>query len=220
MEQAVSTPEDLIVQLGNRLLAVQHAVAEITGGRKVDADPQALADAVLQIRQIVNSIDGAYACFIGGLAVQQLGYLRWTDDVDVVVDQEHFSEVLSKLRESGFVLQPDYSLKSATTGARVDMLKEGVALHGSSHTLPHPRELGKNTDYASFQALVFLKLCAGRMKDMADVVELLKRRFPEAAAVGLQLPDQFKPKFNDLVEQARKELNDINPLSASFGNLA
>ena len=200
-------PEDLVYSRCARLLAVQHAVAEIAGGRKVDADPEALKEAVAMTRKAVRQVDGAYACIIGGLAVQEHGYQRWTDDVDVVVDAEHFSQVLDALRAMNFMITPKGWLENRETGARIDLLKEGVKLHDSKLPLPHPKELGKNGGFATVASIIRLKLDAGgRMKDLADIVELLKLRMDEANTISMQLPQSLREPFDNLVAQARREL--------------
>jgi len=200
-------PEDLVYSRCARLLAVQHAVAEIAGGRKVDADPEALKEAVALTRKAVRSVDGAYACIIGGLAVQEHGYQRWTDDVDVVVDAEHFSQVLDALRAMNFIITPKGWLENRETGARIDLLKEGVKLHDSNLPLPHPKELGKNNGFATVTSIIRLKLdSGGRMKDLADIVELLKLRIDESDTIASQLPVSLQAQFAQLVVQARREL--------------
>lgn len=199
--------EERVFQRAQRLLAVQHAVAEITGGRKVDTDPVALKNAVLQIRTAVQSIPGAYCVFIGGLAVQEHGYVRWTDDVDVVVDAEHYRDVLDTLRSQGFELTTRCVLQNKNTGALVDCLKEGATLKNSSAPLPHPSLLGNNGGFVRLAMLVRLKLdTGGRMKDLADIVELLKRHPQEQEIIRAALPETMKAEFERLAQQARREL--------------
>jgi len=204
---ALPSIADAVYARSVRLLAVQHAVAEITGGRKVDADPEALRDAIRLTQKAIREVPGAYACIIGGLAVQEHGYARWTDDVDVVVDAEHYGEVLEKLREFGFVIEPNGVLKNRETGALLDLLKEGVKLKDSRWPLPHPRELGPNVNYAWLHGLIRLKLdSGGRMKDLADIVELLKSRLHEIEALRSQLPESLQSEFDDLAAKARREM--------------
>ncbi len=196
-------PEDAVFNRASRLLTVQHAVAEICGGRKVDADPEALRDAVLQIRNIVRNIEGAYVTIIGGLAVQQLGYERWTDDVDVVVDHDHYSEVLDQLRTNGFMITENFSLQNKHTGAKVDLLREGTTLRNAKYPLPHPRELGPNTGFATLSSVVRLKIDAHRRQDLADVVAMLKKNLDKISAIRTVLPEPMLAEFDQLSEEAR-----------------
>ena|GEM_PF-2350823 len=198
-------PEEYAYSVAARLLAVQHAVAEITGGRKVDADPHALREAIMQLRTAVKAVDGAYATFIGGLAVQNLGYERWTDDVDVVVDAEHYGEVLDRLRAAGFTLKADFSLQNNQTGAKLDLLKEGTVLKDSKFPLPHPSELGPNCGFASIAAIIRLKLEAHRRQDLADIVALLKTRLAEIDSLCASVPEIYRQQVKELAEEARRE---------------
>ncbi len=207
MDTAVQQlPENTVYAIAAQLIGIQHAVAETFGGRKVDADPRALSNAVAQIRSILRSIDGAYGVIIGGLAVQNLGYERYTSDVDLVVDSEHFDEVLAKLRENDFVIQNDFSLKNWQSGAKLDLLKEGTLLKHARIPLPHPSLLGKSGWFATLPALIQLKLQTPRMQDKADIVELLKRHMSEADTITNSLAPEFRGEFNVLLEQARSEL--------------
>ena len=172
----------------------------------MDADPRALQDAVITIRTILRSIDGAYGVIIGGLAVQQFGYERYTDDLDLVVDREHFNEILTKLRERDFVVQNDFSLCDRQSGAKLDLLQEGTLMKNSRFPLPHPSELGKSGWFATLPALMQLKLQTPRMKDKADIVELLKRHMSEADMILHTLAPELRADFTTLLEQARLEL--------------
>lgn len=202
-----SLVEERVFERAQRLLAVQHAVAEMTGGRKVETDPVALKNAVLQIRTAVQSIPGAYCVFIGGLAVQEHGYVRWTDDVDVVVDAEHYREVLEALREQGYMVTPELHLINKETGAHVDFLKEGVTLKNAPAPLPHPSELGRNGGFAKLSALIRMKLDAHRRQDLADVVALMRKNLTKTQTVQDELPENYRAEFLALAEEARQELS-------------
>ncbi len=173
----------------------------------MDTDPQALRDAVIQIRSILRSIDGAYGVIICGLAVQQYGYERYTDDLDIVVDRAHFDEILTQLRESDFVVQNDISLLNRQTGAKLDLLQEGTLMKNARIPLPHPNQLGKSGWFATLPALILLKLQTPRMKDKADIVELLKRHMNEGDSMTELIAPEFRADYLALVEQARMELN-------------
>jgi hypothetical protein len=209
MEQAADTSiEDAVYQRALRLLTVQHAVAEIAGGRKVDADPEALSDAVFQVRQAVRRVQGAYACFIGGLAVQQRGYNRWTDDVDVVVDAEHYGAVLDELRAAGFAITKDFNLRNRDTGVEIDLLKEGITMKDARFPLPHPSELGPNTGHVRLSWLIRLKLDAHRRQDLADVVRIMYSHLGETEAICSELPEVFRKEFLELAAEARHEVGE------------
>ena len=63
----------------------------------------------------------------------------------------------------------------------VDILPEGARPGTPSApaptTIPHPKTMGASAGgltYATFNSLIELKLAAGRLRDQADVVELLR----------------------------------------------
>ena len=216
-----TTPEQEVFATTARLVAVQHAVAKAFGGEPMDVDPRALEDAVRTLRAILRSIDGAYGVIIGGLAVQHHGYKRYTEDVDMVVDHAHFREVVGKLRESGFVLEPNFVFVNKDSGAEIDLLQEGVRLFSATDDLPHPSALGKNGWFADLPALIFLKLESKRRQDYADIVALMRTHLNEADAIEQTLPERFKAQFKSLAAEAQSEIaaarsnakatfNDIN----------
>ncbi|MEI6233693.1 MAG: hypothetical protein WCT04_11610 [Planctomycetota bacterium] len=200
-------PEAAVYRIASRLVAVQHAFSDIGGGFKLDVDPRALEDAVFRIRTILRSIEDSYGVFIGGLAVQHHGYLRFTEDVDVVVDRAHFNEVMEKLREASFVLQPNCTFVNPHTGAVVDLLQEGSKLKDSRDALPHPSLLGPKGGFASLPALIQLKLEANRSQDRADIVNLLKRDMKACDVIRNQIPDFLRPLFDEQVRDALRELD-------------
>lgn len=200
------SPEDAVYRVAARLVAVQHAVAEIAGGRKLELDPRALQQAVFTIRTILRSIPDAHGVFIGGLAVQHHGYHRYTEDVDIVVDRAHFNDIMQKLREAGFAIQPDCTFVNAQTGAVVDVLQEGTTIRNARSPLPHPSLLGPNGGFADMIPLIQLKLEANRSQDRADVVSLLKRNMTKIDEIAASLPDYLRPTFQHQVEDARREM--------------
>lgn len=172
----------------------------------MEADPGALRDAVKAVAKAIRSVPGAYACFIGGLAVQHHGYNRWTDDVDVVVDTAHFGEILNHLRAAGFVITQQWTLQNRETGAKLDLLREGVTLKNARFPLPHPSEMGPNTGYARLPWLLRLKLDAHRREDLADIVRIMRSHLDQAEAIAAELPEVFRKEFLELTEEARREM--------------
>jgi hypothetical protein len=208
MESAAeSSVEERVFERAQRLLAVQHAVAEMTGGRKVETDPVALKNAVLQIRTAVQSIPGAYCVFIGGLAVQEHGYVRWTDDVDVVVDAEHYREVLKALHGTGTISINECHRCIYLSSIPVDLYKEGTKSKKKLHNLPTVNSLGLNCSFAELKQLLSLKMCSTTFQDQADVVELLKRHLNQTEHIMNSLPSFLRDEFKKFADQARHELN-------------
>lgn len=148
---------------------------------------------------------GCYIVIIGGMAVQELGWERFTKDVDVLVDSGHFSAMMQKLREAEFELHATSVLKHKHSGVEVDLLREGTSLKGSSAPLPHPKEIGPNLGTASLPGLIRLKLIARRRQDLADVVALMKLHQEQRDSVCAAIPESLRKEFLDLAEEARRE---------------
>ena len=198
--------EERVYRQNHRLYAVSMAASKAFGSGKVELpEPRALRDVIFRIRKVIRSVDGAQACFIGGLAVQELGYVRATEDVDLVVDTNHYGTVLHRLREAGFELTAQSYLCHRETGIKVDLLREGTKLRSSRFPLPHPSELGPNLGFATLPAVIRLKLEAGRMQDQADVVMLLKPRLKEIPKIAAQLPEALRGEYQRLAGIARRE---------------
>lgn len=103
---------------------------------------------------------------IGGLAVCAHGYRRTTDDVDFLVGDEAFNH-------HGLVVSMKVPI-SAVGRVRVDQVSfaDEPELQQELRRIYEPGVTGQ---IAPLYMLVFLKLKANRQKDIADVVELIKR---------------------------------------------
>jgi len=139
----------------------------------------------------------------GGLAVGAHGYPRTTDDVDFLVGDEAFV-----IHAGGLV-----TLKVpviAVGDVRVDLVSiedskgEARQLRPAVDAPP----VSGQVPVVPLTALVYMKLKAGRQKDLADLVELLKRGKIDVAAIDHYLqqnaPD-FVRKWDVVKETAAKE---------------
>ncbi len=117
----------------------------------------------------------------GGLAVGSHGYPRTTDDVDFLVGDEAF------VTHAGGLVTLKLPL-IAVGDVRVDFVSiddrqgEGAHLRPAVDRPPTSEEL----PIVPLTALVYMKLKAGRQKDVADVVELLKR-----GEIDMDLVDRY-----------------------------
>jgi len=123
----------------------------------------------------------------GGWAVWRHGYLgRVTQDIDIVLPSDRIDDFLQTASVSGFevLVQPEGrwpKLTHGETNIDVDILPEGGRPGTPSNlaptTIPHPKTMGASAcglTYATLTSLIELKLAAGRLRDHADVVELLR----------------------------------------------
>ena len=102
---------------------------------------------------------------VGGLAVQHHGYVRLTEDIDILISRVDYD----RLVEEGLIKFG--SLKRFQSGVQVDVLTEGKDGNPDPSVVRDP-EL---PNLPTLEGLVYLKLLAGRLKDHADVAELMKR---------------------------------------------
>ena len=142
---------------------------------------------------------GVRHALAGGLAVGAHGYPRTTQDVDLLVGNEAFE------RHAGGLVTLKPGVPIQIDGVSVDLLStsEGEAFLEHSLESPRPGEV----PVVPAGTLVYLKLKSPRLKDRADVVELLKaglavdgvRQYLERHAPALHT------RFEECVAQARAE---------------
>ena len=168
---------------------------ELLLGRDSMFEPQDLPG---RYGRVVHAIDHVLkslncpAVLGGGWAVWRHGYVgRVTQDVDIVLPADRIDEFLRVAAVAGFEMiqtppgiWPKVNHKD--TGIQVDILPEGerpgTKAHPAPTTIPHPLRMGATPgtlQYITLPALVELKLAAGRTRDEADVVELMRTN-PEA----------------------------------------
>ncbi len=132
---------------------------------------------------------------VGGLAVQEHGYPRLTLDVDIVVPDvlEAVECLTSNLTGPFFrIAGCEDRVEDRRTGVKIDLLPAGQVLkHGCKVPFPQPGEPSDNPQFVSLADLISLKLDSwagspvNRLKDKADVVELIKHRnLPRDLAVA------------------------------------
>jgi hypothetical protein len=130
--------------------------------------PEILQAAEVASRKLQQA--GIPHALAGGLAVGAHGYPRTTDDVDFLVGDEAF-----ETHAGGLVT---LKLPLIAVGkVRIDF----VSIEGTEQereqartAVDHPA-ISHEVPIVSLPVLVYMKLKAGRQKDIADVVELLKR---------------------------------------------
>jgi len=161
------------------------------------------------------------AVVAGGWAVWRHGYVgRVTQDVDVVVPRERVDELLQVAAVSGFDVLPIVAgrwpkLVHRDTGVQVDLLPEGqrpgTTARPAPTTIAHPGTMGAagvQLQYVALPALVELKLAAGRARDEADVVELIRQNptaLREIAEHLGRVHHEYAAEFQRLVERAKDE---------------
>ncbi len=149
----------------------------------------------------------------GGMALYRHGYRRFTEDVDLLVTREGLQAIHAALEGLGYVhvFKGSKKLRDTVTGVQIDFLIAGdFPGDGKPSPVPFPDPSTVGVDIGGTQVialprLVELKIASGltggvgRMKDLTDVVEVIKH---------LQLPRDFSDHLSPYVRDKFLELWD------------
>jgi hypothetical protein len=145
-----------------------------------------------------------------------------TQDVDLALPKASVDDFLRAAAVSGFELTERVEgrwpkLRHRETGIEVDILPEGgrpgTVSRPAPTTIPHPKEMGAvrgNLKYISLPSLIELKLAAGRLRDEADVVELIRENRDHVDDVKSHLQTvhpQYVTRFDELRAQLDEPAN-------------
>jgi hypothetical protein len=139
----------------------------------------------------------------GGLAVGAHGYPRTTDDVDFLVGDEAF------VKHAGGLVTLKVPL-IAVGHVRVDFVSIDEARGEAAQLRPAVENppVSDQVPVVPLSALVYMKLKASRQKDLADLVELLKRGKIVVSEIDHYLekhaPEQL-PRWERTKEMAARE---------------
>lgn len=144
-----------------------------------------------------------YIC--GGFAIQEYGYARFTIDIDIIVPDVPFA--LEKLMMNGFKKNQgsNMTVKDRETGIEIDLLPGGKKLDPGPLTLPIPTEVTDYPNVLTIEKLISMKLSTylgmgvSRLKDLADVVELIKiNNLPRMLAVEEPVKELYQKTWDEL----------------------
>jgi hypothetical protein len=155
---------------------------------------------------------GVRYLIVGGLAVVHHGYVRTTEDIDLLVEKDVWARLTPLLASKGFErIGTTDRVRHLASGVRVDLLVEGT-------TIPRPRAVpfpapeparasAGDATVADLPLLVELKLRAQRHQDLADVVALVKH-LDDGAYLALEasVPRELRSSLARLREDALEEL--------------
>ena len=213
---AAVTLETLTEQLSlaDRLLA----------GRETMLEPQDLPGHYGRVVAAVDRILMAIGCEAvvgGGWAVWRHGFLgRVTQDIDIVLPADRVDEFLRVAAVSGFQVlaqQPGRWPKvlHKETDTRVVVLpggeRPGVPTRPAPTVIPAPGRLGAagtQLRYIHLPGLVELKIAAGRARDTADLIELMRVNLDRAGEIRAHLATvhaEYAATFDRLLQQAREQ---------------
>jgi hypothetical protein len=158
------------------------------------------------------------------MALLQHGYRRFTEDVDLLVTKDDLKEIHRKLVGLGYLplFAGSKNLRDTEYGVKIEFLVTGEYPGDGKPkpvAFPSPASVGQEIDgiqYINLPSLVELKLASGmtsseRMKDLADVLELIKT---------LNLRLEFADALNPFVWEKYKQLwQDAHPPAKRYVTL-
>ncbi len=179
---------------------------------------QGTSDTHLTLKKITQKLRelGINYVVVGGMALFQHGYRRFTEDVDLLVTKGDLKEIHRNLEGLGYLplFVGSKNLRDTEYGVKIEFLVTGEYPGDGKPkpvAFPSPASVTHEIDgirYINLPALVELKLASGitsseRMKDLADVLELIK---------ALDLPLEFADGLNPFVREKYRELwRDAHP---------
>ncbi len=178
------------------------------GSRHFEED-SAVFKALHRIAQRLAALGIPYAV-VGGMALFRHGLRRFTEDVDILVTKDGLKKIHEALEGLGYL--PPFTnskhLRDTELGVKVEFLTTGE-FPGDGRkkpvSFPDPESVSLESDgisYINLPNLVELKLAsgmtnAGRLKDLSDVLELIK---------VLDLPADYSDQLNPFVQSQYGEL--------------
>lgn len=169
-------------------------------------------DVHVALRKIASKLEalGIPYAVAGGMALNAHGYRRATIDVDILVTADGLRRIHEELDGLGYVrpFAGSKNLKDAETTVRIEFLVAGQFPGDGKPkpvAFPDPAVVATGIDgirYLGLPTLIELKLASGmtnlgRLKDLADVQELIRSR-PLARDFSRNLNPFVRGKFEEL----------------------
>ncbi|MEX0675496.1 MAG: hypothetical protein WD063_00375 [Pirellulales bacterium] len=178
------------------------------GSRHFD-EKSAVFAALQKIARRLDELRIPYA-IVGGMALFHHGFRRFTEGVDILVKKSDLKLIHEKLEGLGYSSLHKHSkhLRDTENGVKIEFVTSGDYPGDGKEkpvAFPEPSTVAQRVEslsYVNLASLVELKLAsgmtgAGRLKDLSDVVELIKL---------LNLPIDFAERLNPYVRDKYKEL--------------
>jgi hypothetical protein len=178
----------------------------------------AVFKAMRKISEALRKLEIPYA-IVGGMAMFKHGYRRFTEDVDILVTKSDLKTIHDKLEGKGY--RPPFAmsknLRDTELGVKIEFRIAGEFPGDSKRkpvSFPDPQLVSVESDgirYISLPKLIELKLASGmtepttRMKDLADVVELIK-----VLQLPLDLAEQMDPFVRERYVEYWTQLSNTN----------
>ncbi len=210
----MGVPAELGTPVYEQQLARNGSWALSEGSRHFD-EKSAVFAALQKIARRLDELHIPYA-IAGGMALFKHGFRRFTEDVDVLVKKDDLKRIHEALGGLGYVPVHKFSkhLRDTEYGVRIEFLTTGDFPGDGKEKpvmFPDPEAVAEKSDaikYINLPRLIELKLAsgmtgAGRLKDLADVLELIKL-LGLRADFSQQLNPYVREKFNELWKQSTR----------------
>ncbi len=175
----------------------------------------AVFEALNKIARRLTELQIPYS-IVGGMALFHHGFRRFTEDVDILVTKEDLKRIHAELAGRGYLPPHRHSrhLRDTELGVRIEFLTTGEYPGDGKRkpvAFPDPAivsSAAEGISYINLPELIELKLAsgmtnAGRIRDLADVLELIKL-LNLSAEFAQQLNPYVRDKYAELWKQARK----------------
>jgi hypothetical protein len=166
-------------------------------------------DAFRKITSLLKELGIPYTV-VGGMALVRHGYNRVTTDVDLLVTRDGLRQIHEKLDGLGYLppFEGSKNLRDTEYGVKIEFLVSGgYPGDGKPKPVSFPDPLACSSEidgirFLNLESLIELKLASGisspgRLRDLADVMELVK---------ALNLPQDFSQRLNPYVREKYQEL--------------
>lgn len=172
---------------------------------------------LLKITQRLTEL-GIHHAVVGGMALVAHGYERTTTDVDLLVTADGLNTLHKALDGLGYL--PPFAgskhLRDTETSVRIEFLVAGqYPGDGVAKPIAFPDPVSASVDMGglrviALERLLELKLAsgmtnAGRLRDLADVQELIRVRGLDEGTAE-QLHEYVRPKFLELLRAVRSDV--------------
>ncbi len=189
-------------------LAAQHRTrAQLL--RKVSASTDLSKTMRTAVRVLAEA--GIPSLIVGGYAVQEHGYPRFTSDVDIVVP--NVAAAREALTAYGFRPNPGSSMTVThrVTKIEIDLLPGGGSVGPGPLSLPLPTQVSPQPTIVPLANLIEIKLSSylgsplSRLRDLADVIELIRsNQLPQDFPLAPQVEARYREVWQGLADEASR----------------
>jgi hypothetical protein len=185
-------------------------------GSRYFQEKSALQDTLRRITERLNQLGIPYAV-AGGLALFAHGFRRFTEDVDLLVTPDGLARIHKELEGLGYVppFKGSKQLRDTESKVRIEFLLTGQFPGDGKPkpvAFPDPGAVSIQKDginYLRLPTLIELKLASGmtnpaRLKDLADVLELIKL-LPLGKEMAEELAPYVKQKYLELWDAVQQD---------------